>query len=64
MTNRISLDQANRVCRGSVDQGGELGLKPLSVAMLDAGGCAGDHPPPRNRLQPAFTHDYVMNVGY
>lgn len=35
---RISLDQANAVIAAALDKGRELGLKPLSVAVLDAGG--------------------------
>lgn len=34
----ISLDQANRIIGGALARGAELGLKPLSVAVLDAGG--------------------------
>lgn len=36
--NRISLDQANRIIEAALAKGGELGLKPLSVAVLDPGG--------------------------
>lgn len=35
---RITLDQANRVIAAAFDNGRALGLKPLSVAVLDAGG--------------------------
>lgn len=35
---RISLDQANAVIAAALAKGSELGLKPLSVAVLDAGG--------------------------
>lgn len=35
---RISLAQANAVIAGAFAKGAELGLKPLSVAVLDAGG--------------------------
>lgn len=34
----LSLDQANRIVTGALEKGRELGLKPLSVAVLDAGG--------------------------
>jgi uncharacterized protein GlcG (DUF336 family) len=34
----ITLDQANRVIAGAFEKGRALGLKPLSVAVLDAGG--------------------------
>ncbi|WCT72468.1 heme-binding protein [Sphingomonas naphthae] len=35
---RISLAQANAIIAAALDKGGALGLKPLSVAVLDAGG--------------------------
>ncbi|WP_129794392.1 heme-binding protein [Sphingosinicella sp. CPCC 101087] len=35
---RITLDQANRIIAATFAKGGELGLKPLSVAVLDPGG--------------------------
>jgi uncharacterized protein GlcG (DUF336 family) len=35
---RISLDQANRIVSAAFAKGKELGLKPLSIAVLDAGG--------------------------
>lgn len=35
---RITLDQANTVITAALTKGAELGLKPLSVAVLDAGG--------------------------
>ncbi|MBP7335965.1 heme-binding protein [Niveispirillum sp.] len=35
---RISLDQANRMIEAAFAKGNELGLKPLCVAVLDAGG--------------------------
>lgn len=35
---RISLDQANSIISAAFAKGGELGLKPLSIAVLDAGG--------------------------
>lgn len=35
---RISLDQANRIVAAAFAKGKELNLKPLSVAVLDAGG--------------------------
>ena len=34
----ITLDQARRIISVARDKGRELGLKPLSVAVLDAGG--------------------------
>lgn len=34
----ISLDQARAVVRGTLEKGRAMGLKPLSVAVLDAGG--------------------------
>jgi uncharacterized protein GlcG (DUF336 family) len=36
--NRITLDQANAAITAALAKGIELGLKPLSVAVLDAGG--------------------------
>lgn len=35
---RITLDQANAVIAGALAKAKELGLKPLTVAVLDAGG--------------------------
>lgn len=35
---RMTLDQANRVIAAAFAKGAALGLKPLSVAVLDAGG--------------------------
>ncbi|WP_380871699.1 hypothetical protein ACFB49_26510 [Sphingomonas sp. DBB INV C78] len=35
---RITLDQANRIIAAGFAKGSELGLKPLSIAVLDAGG--------------------------
>ncbi len=35
---RISLEQASNIVAGAMAKGSELGLKPLSVAVLDAGG--------------------------
>lgn len=34
----ITLDQANTILSAAFNKGRELGLKPLSVAVLDAGG--------------------------
>ena len=34
----ISLDQANQIASATLARGRELGLKPLTVAVLDAGG--------------------------
>lgn len=34
----ITLDQANAIIAGAVAKGRELGLKPLTVAVVDAGG--------------------------
>ena len=34
----LSLDQANTIIAGTVAKGRELGLKPLTVAIVDAGG--------------------------
>lgn len=34
----VSLEQARRIVDGATAKGRELGLKPLSVAVLDAGG--------------------------
>lgn len=34
----ISLDQARTIIRTAIAKGNELGLKPLSVVVLDAGG--------------------------
>ena len=36
--NRISLDQANTIIAGAFAKGKELGLKPLTIAVLDPGG--------------------------
>ena len=36
----ITLDQANSIIAGALNKGREMGLKPLSAAMLDAGGRA------------------------
>ena len=36
--NGISLKQANRIITGALAKAGELNLKPLTVAVLDAGG--------------------------
>ncbi|WP_068078015.1 GlcG/HbpS family heme-binding protein [Novosphingobium lentum] len=35
---RITLDQANAIIAGAFDKARELALKPLGVAVLDAGG--------------------------
>lgn len=35
---RISLEQANTVINAAISKGRELGLKPLGIAVLDAGG--------------------------
>jgi uncharacterized protein GlcG (DUF336 family) len=35
---RLSLDEANAIISCALERGSELGLKPLSVAVLDAGG--------------------------
>ncbi len=35
---RISLSQANQVIAGAFAKGAEAGFKPLSVAVVDAGG--------------------------
>ena len=34
----ITLDQAQAIIAGALGKGSELGLKPLSIAVLDAGG--------------------------
>ena len=34
----ITLDQANRIVAAGFEKGRELGLKPLSIAVLDPGG--------------------------
>jgi uncharacterized protein GlcG (DUF336 family) len=34
---RITLDQANQIIAAAFTRGAELGLKPLSIAVLDAG---------------------------
>jgi uncharacterized protein GlcG (DUF336 family) len=34
----LTLDQANRIVAAALAKGQDLGLKPLSVAVLDAGG--------------------------
>jgi len=38
MTDRITLQHAQTICRVAFEKGGELKLKPLTVAVLDAGG--------------------------
>jgi uncharacterized protein GlcG (DUF336 family) len=38
MTARITLEHANTICTAAFAKGAELGLKPLTVAVLDAGG--------------------------
>ena len=35
---RISLSQANQIIVGALAKGAEAGFKPLSVAVVDAGG--------------------------
>ena len=35
---RISLDQAQTIVSGALKEARKLGLKPISVAVLDAGG--------------------------
>lgn len=35
----LTIEQANRVIAAALAKGSELGLKPLTVAVLDAGGC-------------------------
>jgi uncharacterized protein GlcG (DUF336 family) len=35
---RISLDQAQTIVSGALEEARTLGLKPISVAVLDAGG--------------------------
>ena len=34
----VTLQQANAIIAGALDKAAELKLKPLSVAVLDAGG--------------------------
>ena len=34
----ISLEQANVILAGALKEGGALGLKPISIAVLDSGG--------------------------
>lgn len=36
---RLTLDEANRIASAALAKGQELALKPLCVAILDAGGC-------------------------
>lgn len=36
--NKLSLSKSNKIIRDALAKGKELGLKPLSVAVLDAGG--------------------------
>lgn len=38
MTPTLTLDQARRIVAAALDKGVELGLKPLTVAVLDPGG--------------------------
>jgi uncharacterized protein GlcG (DUF336 family) len=35
---KLTLDQANTICRAALAKGAELGLQPLTVVVLDAGG--------------------------
>lgn len=48
---RISLDQANRLIAAALAKGHELGLKPLTVVVMDAGG----HPIAMQRQDGAST---------
>ncbi len=34
----MNLEQANTICRAALERGRSLGLKPLTVAVLDPGG--------------------------
>ena len=38
MTNGLTLERASAIVAGALAKGAELGLKPLSVAVLEAGG--------------------------
>ena len=35
---KLTLEQANTICRAALEKGAELGLQPLTVVVLDAGG--------------------------
>lgn len=35
---QLTLDQANTICRAALEKAAELGLQPLTVVVLDAGG--------------------------
>ncbi|WP_156678571.1 GlcG/HbpS family heme-binding protein [Sphingomonas profundi] len=55
----ISLDQANGVIAAAFAKGAELGLKPLSVAVLDGGG----HPIAFQRQDAASSLRFAIAAG-
>jgi len=56
---RITLDQANAIIAAAFAKGAELKLKPLSVAVLDAGG----HPIAFQRQDGASTMRFEIALG-
>ncbi|MDG1249273.1 MAG: heme-binding protein [Gammaproteobacteria bacterium] len=38
MSSQLSLEQANAIIKNAFDKGAELGLAPLTIVVLDAGG--------------------------
>jgi uncharacterized protein GlcG (DUF336 family) len=56
---RISLEQANVLIVAAFVKGGELGLKPLTIAVLDAGG----HLIALQRQDGASTHRAQIAIG-
>lgn len=55
----ISLDQANAIIAAAFAKGAELGLKPLSVVVLDAGG----HPIAFQRQDNASSLRFAIAAG-
>ena len=55
----ISLDQANAIIAAAFAKGSELGLKPLSAVVLDAGG----HPIAFQRQDGASTLRFAIAAG-
>jgi len=55
----ISLDQANAIIAAAFARGSELGLKPLSAVVLDAGG----HPIAFQRQDGASTLRFAIAAG-
>jgi uncharacterized protein GlcG (DUF336 family) len=55
----VSLDQANAIIAAALAKGAELGLKPLSVVVLDAGG----HPIAFQRQDGASSLRFAIAAG-